>query len=154
LSRLKANTTYHYRVIASNTAGVTSGGDMTFRTARDVTKPKVSVTVKRQRASRVRTRGLVYLARCSEHCTGTAELVIGKSLARRLHLPVVLGKARVGLEGRPKSSTLRVRVGRRAKKRLASISRTFGATLRLRVADDSHNRATIQRRLKLLRSAP
>jgi hypothetical protein len=36
----------------------------------NVTKPKVTLTVKRQRVARVRARGLVYAARCSERCTG------------------------------------------------------------------------------------
>jgi Family of unknown function (DUF6055) len=154
LRDLKANTTYHYRVIASNSAGVTAGDDMTFRTARDVTKPKVTVKVKRQRITRVRTRGLIYLGRCSERCRGTAEVVVRRSAARRLNLPLSLGKARLVLEPRAKSSTLRVRLGRRAKNRLRSISRGFAVTLRVRVADDSRNRTTVKRRLTLLRSAP
>jgi Family of unknown function (DUF6055) len=154
LRDLKANTTYHYRVIASNSAGMTADRDMTFRTARDVTKPKVTVKVKRQRVSRVRTRGLIYLGRCSERCIGTAEVIVRRSIARRLKLPTMLGKARVVLEPRAQSRTLRVRLGRRAKNRLRSISRGFAVTLRIRVADDSRNRVTVNRRLTLLRSAP
>jgi hypothetical protein len=34
LSGLAANTTYHYRIVASNPSGVASGGDRTFRTDR------------------------------------------------------------------------------------------------------------------------
>jgi Family of unknown function (DUF6055) len=154
LSGLKADTTYHYRVIASNSAGVTAGSDMTFRTKRDVTKPKVTVKVKRQRISRIRTRGLIYLGRCSERCSGTAEVIVSRSVARRLKLPTTLGKARLVLEPQAQSRTLRVHLGRRAKNRLRSITRGFAVTLRVRVADDSRNRATVNRRLSLLRSAP
>ena len=152
LARLKARTLYHYRLVASNRAGATVGNDVTFRTARDVTKPKVSVTVKRQRVSRVRTRGLVYRARCSERCRGTAELVIRRTVARRLGLPSILGKARVVVEPGAKAKTLRLRLGRPAKNRLRSIRKGFSATLRFRVADDARNRVSLRRAVKLVGS--
>jgi hypothetical protein len=152
LTNLKANATYHYRLVASNTAGVATGADMTFKTARDVTKPTVSIKVKRQRIKTVRTRGLVYLGRCSERCTGTAELVVSRSVARRLGVSTTLGKARVVLEPGQRSSTLRVRLTRRSKKRLRSISRNFSATLRFRVADEARNLVSLKRRVTLLGS--
>lgn len=153
LTDLKANATYHYRVVASNSAGIAAGADMTFKTARDVTKPVVSIKVKRQRIKTVRSRGLSYLARCSERCTGTAQLVLSRSIARRLGLTTVLGKTRVVLEPHAKSSGLRVRLTRRAKKKLAAITRNFPATLRFRVADESRNVTSLKRRVTLLRSA-
>ena len=152
LGDLKANATYHYRVVASNAAGIATGADMTFKTARDVTRPKVSIKVKRQRIRTVRTRGLVYLGRCSERCAGSAQIVLSRALARRLALPTVLGKTRVALERGPRSSTLRVRLGRRAKKQLEAISRNIPARLRFRVADESRNVATVTRRVTLLTS--
>jgi hypothetical protein len=151
LRGLKSRTLYHYRVVATNAAGATVGSDMTFRTARDVTKPKVTVTVKRQRLARVRTRGLVYLARCSERCSGSAELLVGRSLARRLGLTPVLGNARIVLAPRAKATALRLRLTQGTKSRLHSNSRSFPATLRLRVADGSGNRTSLQRRVTLLR---
>jgi hypothetical protein len=67
---LKPNTTYHYRLNATNSAGTTQGADMTFTTARDVTKPIVSFVVKRQKIRTLRSRGLFYLGRCNERCLG------------------------------------------------------------------------------------
>ena len=149
LHDLRASTVYHYRAVATNAAGSTLGADATFTTARDVTKPVVSVKVTRQRIRRVRTRGLAYSARCSERCVGTASVLLSRTMARRLGLPKLLGKARVDLAVLPTSKTLRVHVGRRANKRLAHASRSLGATLELRVADESGNAVKLRRRVRL-----
>jgi hypothetical protein len=147
LAGLKAATTYHYRLVASNTAGAAAGGDMTFTTARDVTRPVLSVTVKRQKLRTVRTRGALYLGRCGERCAGTAELRLGRATAKKLGLPVVLGRSRVSLDGRPASSTLRVRLAPRAKRGLAGNRRRLRLALRISVADQSGNRTTVTRNL-------
>jgi hypothetical protein len=147
LAGLKPDTTYHYRLIASNTAGAAAGADMTFRTARDVTRPVLSVTVKRQKLRTVRTRGALYLGRCSERCTGTAELRLGRAAAKKLALPRVLGRSRVTLDGRPVSRTLRVRLGSRAKRGLAGHRGQLRLTLRISAADQSGNRRTVTRHL-------
>ena len=151
---LRANATYHYRVIARNDSGATTGEDMTFKTARDVTKPVVSFTVKRQRLARVRKAGLVYRGRCSERCSGSAQLIVTRTDARRLRLPAVLGKARVELEGLAASKTLRVRLSPRVKRAFRSIDRGFRIRLRVRVADASGNAVTVTRRILLTRSGP
>jgi hypothetical protein len=151
LAGLDPRSTYHYRVVASNPAGVTTGADMTFDTARDVTKPAVSFKAKRQRQARVRKAGLVYAGRCSERCSGSAQLLVTRGVARRLKLPAVLGNARVKLEAQPTSTTLRVRLTRRASKAFRSIDRSFTATLHLRVADASGNAVTVNRRILLTR---
>lgn len=151
LTGLKANTTYHYRVIAANAAGSTAGPDLTFRTARDVTPPELEVTVaKKQRIRRVRARGVAYKARCGEACKGTAQLEITKAAARRLGLPRVLGKARVSLKARSRASTLHVRLGARARKGLAAVKRVK-VTLRVVVADSSKNRRSAKRAAALAR---
>jgi hypothetical protein len=150
LANLKANTTYHYRVTAANSAGRVVGTDATFTTARDVTKPAVALRVARQKLTRVRKRGLLYAARCSERCTGTATLVLSRSLARRLGLPAKLGSAHVALAARPKSKTLRIRLNAKARKALQrSKRRSLRATLQLHVADESRNAVTLRRAAKL-----
>ena len=58
-------------------------------------------------------------------------------MSLRTPLGRVLGKARVALEPRPTSKTLHIRLGRRASGRLASISRTFAATLRFRTTSQA-----------------
>jgi hypothetical protein len=150
LSGLTANKTYHYRLVAGNSLGSIAGSDLTFRTARDVTAPALVVTAKRQKIKRVRSSGALYKARCSERCTGTAQIEITKNLARRLGLPRVLGKARVSLKARPASSSLRVRLGARAKQRLAALGR-LKVTLRVGVADASKNKRTVVRTVSLSR---
>jgi hypothetical protein len=152
LPDLKANTTYHYRVVATNSAGAAKGADGTFKTARDVVKPVVTIKVSRQRLAKVRRRGLVYRARCSERCRGTAELVLPARLARRLHLPSRLGRARVALDADAKLATLRLPLGSRARRRLAGEARNLPANLRFRVADESRNSVALRRRLTLTRS--
>jgi hypothetical protein len=151
LAGLKANTTYHYRLVASNNTGPAQGADATFTTARDVTKPVVSFKVKRQRIRTVRTRGLAYLGRCSERCLGNARLTVSRAVARKLGLPLVLGKSRIALDPRPTSVTLRVRASARAKKKLARAEKSFKATLKIRVADESGNAVAVSRRVTLTR---
>jgi hypothetical protein len=151
LTGLRANTVYHYRLVASNSSGGVIGQDLTFRTARDVTPPTLAITAaKKQKIRRVRARGVVYKARCSEACKGTATLEISKGTARRLGLPRVLGKARVSLKVRTKASTLRVRLSKRARAQIAALRRVR-VVLRVVVADSSKNRRTAKRTLTLKR---
>jgi hypothetical protein len=147
LAGLKANATYHFRVIASNSAGAAVGRDMTFKTARDVTRPVVTLKVKRQKLRTARTRGALYLLRCSERCLGTAELRLARSAARGLGLPVVIGKTRVTLDPRERSKALRVRLSPRARRALAGRHTALRATLRLRLADESRNSKAVAKRL-------
>jgi Family of unknown function (DUF6055) len=149
LGALKANRTYHYRLVATNSAGISRGADMTFTTARDVTKPVVSFTVKRQKIRTVRTRGLRYLGRCSERCLGNAQLTVSRSVARELGTAAVLGKSRIVLDPKSRSTTLRIRVTKRSKKRLADVRKPFAAVVKIRVADESRNAVTVRRPVKL-----
>ncbi|HEX6711809.1 MAG TPA: fibronectin type III domain-containing protein, partial [Thermoleophilaceae bacterium] len=151
LTGLKPNTTYHYRLVATNSAGATPGADMTFTTLRDVTKPVVSFVVKRQKLRTVRTRGFFYQGLCSERCLGTAQLTVPRALARRLGIPTVLGKGRITLDPKPQTTTLRIVAATRAKKKLAKVTKTFTAIVKIRVADESGNAVTLQRRVKLSR---
>ena len=96
-----------------------------------------------------RTRGVVYLGRCSERCRGSAEVRLPRRTARVLAVPVVLGKSHVTLDGQPKSKSLRIRLSRRARQLLSPVRGRLTVTLTLRVADDAGNRTTASRRLKL-----
>jgi hypothetical protein len=151
LNNLMHDATYHYRVVATNSLGSTRGGDMTFKTARDVTKPVVTFTVKSQRIKSARARGLAYLGRCDERCVGNARLTITRSLARRLGTPAVLGKSRIALNPRAAQVTLRIALTKRVKQRLAVAKKGFTATVKIRVADEAGNPVTLQRRVKLTR---
>jgi hypothetical protein len=151
LAGLKPNTTYHYRLVASNSAGTAQGADSTFTTARDVTKPIVSFIVKRQKIRTVRTRGFVYLGRCNERCLGSARLTVARRVARKLGTATVLGKSRITLDPKQVMTTLRVGLTKRTKKKLAKVKKTFAVTLKIRVADESGNTVTVTRRVKLRR---
>jgi hypothetical protein len=151
LGQLKANTTYHYRLVATNSAGTERGADAIFTTARDVTKPVVAFKVKRQRIRTLRTRGLFYLGRCSERCLGTALVTVSRAVARKLGTSTVLGKSRITLDPRAQSVTLRVKMTRRTKKRLAGVRKSVKATLKIRVADESRNTVALSRRVTLTR---
>lgn len=151
LTNLKANTTYHYRVVATNSAGTTPGADMVLTTAPDVTKPIVSFVVKRQRVKTLRSRGLFYLGRCSERCLGSAQLTVSRSVAKKLRTSTVLGKGKIALDPKPQSLTLRVGMTSKTKKRLKRVRRSFTARLRIRVADEAGNLVTLSRRVSLAR---
>ena len=146
LTGLKANKTYHYRVRATNAAGAVVGADALFKTARDVTPPEVLVKVKPQRLRTLRTRGLTYLLRCSERCSGTVRLVLPKPVARRLKLPTVLVKTRLSLPARPASTQLRARPSSGVRRRLLAVGkRSFRAKLELGLSDEAHNIARATR---------
>jgi hypothetical protein len=151
LADLKANTSYHYRLVATNSAGITNGADMTFTTARDVTKPVVSFIVKRQKIKTVRSRGFFYSGKCSERCLGSAQLTVSKALARKLGTSKVLGKARITLDPKPALSTLRIGVTARTKKKLGRVKKNIKAVVKISVADESGNVVTLSRKVTLSR---
>jgi hypothetical protein len=136
LRNLRSRTAYHYRLVASNSAGATVGLDHVFRTARDVTPPRLKLAVGRQ-GLRV-GRGVVYRASCSERCRGSARLI---------RSGVVWGKSRLVLEGRPRASTLRVRLDARAKRFLAGKRGRIKAQLRVEVRDAARNATTVTKQV-------
>ena len=97
LKALKPGTTYHYRIVASNSAGTSRGADRTFKTA-----PRVSVTLKGLKSSysvgKLGKGGLRFRVGCSQACTIKELIVIPAATAKRLHLgkhQIVLGSATV-----------------------------------------------------------
>jgi hypothetical protein len=151
LGNLKANTTYHYRLVAANSAGTANGADMTFTTARDVTKPVVSFVVKRQKIKTVRSRGFFYSGKCSERCLGTAQLTLSKAVARKLGTSNVLGKAKIALDPKATLSTLRIGMTARTKKKLKRVKKNIKAVVKISVADESGNIVTLSRKVTLSR---
>ena len=145
VSGLKASTTYHYRVRAANAAGAVIGTDMTFTTARDVTPPRVFLRVWRQHTRTAAKRGVVYFLRCSERCSGHAELVLPRRTARRLHLPMMLARSRIVLAPHGRATRLLLHVRRGVRPEVLAIRGKWRARLTLRVADAARNRATAGR---------
>jgi hypothetical protein len=149
LTGLKARTTYHYRIVGTNSMGTSPGAAMTLKTAADRTPPALTVTVgKRQKLRKVRASGLPLAAGCSEPCKGSAQLELGKRAARGLHVPAVLGKRSLNLRQAGAAKTLRLRLGRRQVALLEGAGR-LSATLVVTVADESGNRRTVRRSISL-----
>ena len=147
---LRANATYHYRVIAQNASGATTGEDMTFKTARDVTKPRLTVKVPRQRSIGVRERGVLIEASCSERCFGSVRVELRAAAVRRLGLPRLLAKGRVKLEGRSSLKKLRVRLTPAAARGWRLQRKAFRANVHVIVRDQARNRTVATRTLVLL----
>lgn len=134
ISGLTAGTTYHYRLVASSSAGTVRGSDMTLTTlsaptgstdTTSQTPPPGGVTqgpakaalgltlaVVRAKLGAVLTKGLRIRPSCGEVCTVTVKLRISANDARRLHLKrtlgTVTGAGGVGLRLRIPKTTARL----------------------------------------------
>jgi hypothetical protein len=115
LSGLTADTTYHFRLVATNSAGTTAGDDQVLTTSNTQdtapittngtetppptgvpagttstsTAPSLCVptlAVPKQRRATIRRRGLRFSVHCAPAGSIVASLVVNKKLARRLHL--------------------------------------------------------------------
>jgi len=115
LSGLTAGTTYHFRLVATNSAGTTAGDDQVVTTTSNTqnttptttngtetpppivpggttstsTAPSLCVptlAVSKQRRATIRRRGLRFSVHCAPAGSIVASLVVNKKLARRLHL--------------------------------------------------------------------
>ncbi len=88
LSGLAASTTYHYRLVATNSDGTTVGADQTFKTA----APPPALTVglhgisSSYRIASVLAHGLPFKVSCGRACSVRASLLVSAKLAKRLGL--------------------------------------------------------------------
>lgn len=133
LRGLRAATTYHYRLVATNGDGTSRGADRTFKT-----RPRLSASLRGlkhgYRIKAVLTSGLLLRAGCNQACSITGSLRISADAARALGLgkhQIVIGRASTSLK-RAGSLSLRVRLTRAAKTALAH-RRNLDVTIVLRV---------------------
>lgn len=148
LTDLKAATTYHFRIGASNGVGRVAAQDVTFRTARDVTKPRLRLKVARQQRARVVwRRGIIVRAGCSERCVGSVRVELSGRAARRVDLPRLLAKAPIRHDGRSATRHVRLRLTARALRRWRITPKGLRAKLRLSASDHAKNRARATRTL-------
>ena len=123
LTRLRPGTTYHYRLVATNSAGTSDGVDETFTTA-----PRVELLFKGLKHSysvaKIGKSGLVLTVGCSQPCKIGESILIPTKTVKRLNLgkhrlvlgsgSVLLsngGKRRIHLHLNPKSQRLITRLG-------------------------------------------
>ncbi len=102
LTRLRPGTTYHYRLVATNSAGASDGVDETFTTA-----PRVELLFKGLKHSysvaKIGKSGLVLTVGCSQPCKIGESILIPAKTVKRLNLGkhrLVLGSGSVLLESR------------------------------------------------------
>ncbi|MFZ0384064.1 MAG: hypothetical protein WAL22_00225, partial [Solirubrobacteraceae bacterium] len=86
LKRLKAATTYHYRVIATNPAGTSYGADGTFTTQRALKAKLTAWPAVVTRAQATGRAGLVLKVKCSHSCVVAGFVSVSKTIAGRLRL--------------------------------------------------------------------
>lgn len=95
LRNLSPGTTYHYRLVASNSAGTTRGLDGTF-----TTKPRLVFELHGLRSSykiaSVIAGGLAVKVSCTQPCSFEASLVISSTVAKRLGLGSGKGTVTIG----------------------------------------------------------
>lgn len=109
LTRLRVGTSYHYRLVATNSAGVAAGRDMTFKTL-----PPLSASVRRLAASynlaTLARKGLLVRVGCSQACQIRGSLLLAAASAKRLGLSsrqVALASASASLR---RSGSVRLRL--------------------------------------------
>lgn len=123
LSGLRAQTTYHYRLVAMSQDGTTVGADRTFTTARaGAAAPRLSFTVTRPRSVRsALRRGLRLRFRCSARCIVHFEAMAlpTGSVGRLGSVPVTVA-AGVTHAGARRTATFTLRFSARIRRRLAS----------------------------------
>ena len=127
LSRLRANRTYHYRVVATNASGTSTGGDQTFttvnlRTRLMVGKIKVKGRTARVPLSCTGNPG----AKCRVTLTAKARVDANKRTVGRVRFSIRTAVAR----------TVKVKLNRAGRHALArSPSRRLRARLTVRLGD-------------------
>ena len=118
--------------------------------AADTSAPAGALRVRtRQRLRRVVARGLRGRADCSEPCRLTLTLRLDRRTARRLGLPVIVGRRQASAQTAGELG-VRVRISRAAARRLTRLRRVR-LVLHAEVADPAGNRTTLVRKLTLTR---
>lgn len=129
LTGLHPNTTYYYRVVATNSAGTTDGSQASFTTApllRGGLRPLASS----YRFSTVINHGLSVSQTCNQGCSVKASLLLPAATAHRLGLKTDIGDGSSSL-GRAGTARLRIKLTKAAKRKLASLRKPLKLTLRV-----------------------
>ncbi len=159
LTGLLPRTTYHYRLVATNSAGTAYGADRTFKTAPPL-RTAVTGLVGSYPLSRVIKNGLTAIVGCNQGCSIKGRLLLPASVANRLGLAftsavtlvtkqVVIGTGSASLR-RKGTARLSVSLTGPAKRKLAANKRTLRVTLRVVTTPANSGRAmTVSKKLWL-----
>jgi hypothetical protein len=141
---LKPGATIHFRVVATNGSGSSSGADATFKTRRLTVASSISKTKLRTALSNgVRTR-----TRCNTTCSVKLELLLPAKLAKRLHLKRTVAVIKVA--AKPAGRVAQLRFSRRIA-RLLRTQRSLGLSLKLTATTKTGGRTVVSKQLKLKR---
>jgi hypothetical protein len=111
----------------------------------DATAPTVRILIAK-RALKIKIvlrKGLRFKVRCNEPCSSSAQLVLAKKLAKKLHLPVIVATGRG-------TTSFRLNLTRAAKRAFARL-RKVKVTLRLTTSDKAGNKRRTKKPLVLKR---
>lgn len=132
IKNLRPSTTYHYRLVAANSAGLSFGGDRTF-----TTKPSLSSQVgglsANYRLAAVLSKGVTLSVGCNQACSIKGSLTVSGRVARRLGL----GRRAVSIAGRSTSlhsrgtTSLTIKLSKAAKAALAKQRGSLSASLQV-----------------------
>jgi secreted trypsin-like serine protease len=117
-----------------------------FPGAGDTTAPGGTVVFRRGRLLRLLSRGLRARVRCTEPCRITMVVRISARLARRLGIPRVVARGRLGMGSGTR--TVVARFTRRAKRRLRRVRRRVTFVISTTAVDRAGNRERLVYRLR------
>jgi uncharacterized delta-60 repeat protein len=133
LTSLRPATTYHYRLVATNADGTSSGLDGTFKTSARVSV-RLSGVRRSYRIASIEKSGLALTVNCSQPCSIRGSLVIPSKTVKRLRLgsrELTLGSGSASLS-RAGSGRLRLHLTRTGARLLAGFKK-LGVTLRIAI---------------------
>jgi hypothetical protein len=121
---LRPGTTFHFRVVATNSSGTATGADATLKTI----PLRVVATVSKTNLRKALARGLKLRPRCNANCSIALQLLLPAKLAKKLHVKraVATGKVATG----PRGKVVTLRFAKKIARRLAS-QRTLALSLKM-----------------------
>jgi uncharacterized delta-60 repeat protein len=130
LKGLRAGTTYHYRLVATNAAGTSYGGDRTFKSA-PLLRTALHRLVGSYQISKIVRNGLLLSVGCNQGCSIKGSLLISAGTAKRLRISLrQIGSGSASLK-RGGTARLRLTLNRAAKRKLATQKNKLSLTLRI-----------------------
>lgn len=132
VKHLRPGTRYHYRLVASNSAGTARGADSSFRTA-PLLRTKLGAVRGAHTFSSLIAHGISFMIGCNQGCSVKVSLLLSSRIAGQLGVimrQVSLG-AGSGQVRRAGTVVVKVRLSKRASREFRHRRRTLVLTLRI-----------------------